>query len=221
MKQSTSLIVIGDVHGDSHRLWRAFEEFRSYRVPIVLVGDYIDRGPHSKEVLEILHQETERNPDGVIPLRGNHEEALIRFLDGGPLEDFAAYGGLATIHSYVQTVGDDVPADFRTTFSGRHRDLIEAMRTSYTSDQVFVSHAGFDTENPNSLDSGILLNGDSRVFRHNGPWPRETTVIGHYVQNCHNPLITKNLIALDTGCGSIPGAPLTAVELPGRRIFQF
>jgi diadenosine tetraphosphatase ApaH/serine/threonine PP2A family protein phosphatase len=90
---SGSVVVVGDIHGNLATLVRIFDEF-GYpdSVCFVFLGDYIDRGPHSCEVLIFLYSLKILFPQNVILLRGNHEvgdtrdscgfrrECLARFL---------------------------------------------------------------------------------------------------------------------------------------------
>jgi len=217
----TPLIVAGDVHGDAQRLQRLFEHFRGSQARVILVGDYINRGPNSREVVQLLLEEKGRRGDELVLLRGNHEESLLTFLNGGSLEDFARHGGLATIRSYIGGSARDAVSDFRRTFPIEHLGLLQNTSLYYQNSSVLVSHAGFDVNNPYDKSSKSLTYGDQRIFAHAGPWPRATVVVGHYIQRSLLPLITENLIAIDTGCGTIAGSPLTAMLLPERSVFQF
>ena len=76
---------IGDIHGDVVALQTVL-----MRIPaideqdtIVFLGDYIDRGPRSKEVVDVVREVKSRAPAKVVTLRGNHEDGWLRVLDGG------------------------------------------------------------------------------------------------------------------------------------------
>lgn len=214
------LIIAGDVHGEATRLSRFFNHFSDPALKIILVGDYANRGPDSRGVLELLYREKTCRGDQLVLLRGNHEQALTSFLAGGSLADFAKHGGLATIRSYLEGTGNAV-RDFHEGFPVRHASLLEEMRTYYATSTVLVSHAGFDTEYPLDFSRPALIHGDKRIFQHVGRWPRPTVVVGHYLQRSKQPLLSERLLAIDTGCGTVDGAPLTALQLPERRVFQF
>jgi serine/threonine protein phosphatase 1 len=218
---SEPLMIAGDVHGDFERLKRFFDHAQTSRSRIILLGDYINRGPDSKRVLDLLCAEKARRGNELILLRGNHEEALLNFLSGGAVEDFAAHGGLATIKSYLSHDSTDAIGDFIAEFPTDHLNLIRSTDLYYEDATYFLSHAGFNTDNPDDRTARELIHGDQRIFNFAGRWPRPTTVIGHFVQRTGTPLMTGNLLALDTGCGTVEGKPLSVVRLPERRVFQF
>jgi len=97
---------IGDIHGCSGLLDRLLatieREISAHPAPepmIVFLGDYIDRGPRSADVLSRLAHGSLTTP--TVALRGNHEEMLLRFL-GDPtyLGAWRQFGGLETLHSF-------------------------------------------------------------------------------------------------------------------------
>jgi serine/threonine protein phosphatase 1 len=101
----TRVYAIGDVHGRDDLLGdladRIEQDLRSApsSVITVLVGDYVDRGPSSKAVLERLA--ASRFPTPIRALRGNHEEMFLEFLgETKTLERWRKLGGLETLHSY-------------------------------------------------------------------------------------------------------------------------
>ncbi len=78
-------IAIGDIHGDLAALEKLFS-----RLPqldgddtLVFVGDYVDRGPSSAEVIQFVRDLERRGPAKVVALRGNHEDAWLRVIERG------------------------------------------------------------------------------------------------------------------------------------------
>jgi len=99
------IYVIGDIHGRLDLLWAALRvvaDHSTVQAPrLVLLGDYVDRGPDSRRVVELVMalQEDPR----VVCLKGNHEALMVKALTDGSTEDFQrwrAAGGDATIRSY-------------------------------------------------------------------------------------------------------------------------
>src|ERR1019366_10607556 len=98
-------IVIGDIHGMAAKLesllgqidmWCAANA-RAERRQLIFLGDYIDRGPDSREVLQIVQR---LQAEGAICLRGNHEELMLQATESKrDLANFLANGGAATITS--------------------------------------------------------------------------------------------------------------------------
>ena len=96
---------IGDVHGRADLLQETFAKIDSHRdaYPIanaleIMLGDYIDRGPSSFDVIELLSKRVSRS---TICLKGNHEAFLLEFLkDPTILNAWQHCGGLETLVSY-------------------------------------------------------------------------------------------------------------------------
>lgn len=216
------IVVVGDVHGDADRLSRFFDQFGSVDDVIVMVGDYVNRGPESSVVLDILCEQKSVRRERLVLLRGNHEAAVMTVLEGGRHEDFARHGGFATVKSYLgKTTTKNAIEDFRRSFPKAHLSLLQGTINCYVTPSVLVSHAGFDVDHPSDFGSEKMISGDKRIFQYSGIWPRHTVVVGHYLQSSRWPLLTENLIAIDTGCGTLADAPLTALRLPERSVFQF
>ncbi len=103
------LYAIGDIHGcaeELHRLHRMIAEDAARRqsgraVYLVYVGDYVDRGPASAEVIETLLAPPPVVGAQRIFLRGNHEQAMLGFLADPEIgAEWLDYGGLETLQSY-------------------------------------------------------------------------------------------------------------------------
>lgn len=220
-----ALVVIGDVHGEVEQLAAAFASADDGRRTVILVGDYVNRGPSSSGVLDLLCSRRRELGDRLVLLRGNHEQALLDFLDGGPVADIAAHGGLATLHSYLGdwpgADGQFVERRFRAVFPSEHRELLESTRLCFEVPGLLVSHAGFDPADVSRRDLSAMTRGSPAIFDHRGPWPAELTVCGHHVQVSTKPWLSHHLIALDTGCGTLPDGRLTALWLPERTVRQY
>lgn len=147
-----AVYAIGDVHGCYDQLL-ALERIivaDASRLPdpklIVMLGDYVDRGPAPAEVIEHLIGPP---PDGFyrICLMGNHEMAMLDYLDGRlPLKDWLRLGAGATLFSY----GIDVDQLRKTHRSAKKLD--EAIRSS-----IPESHVDFLRSLPILIDSGVFL----------------------------------------------------------------
>jgi serine/threonine protein phosphatase 1 len=133
---------IGDVHGRLDLLERVLARVdalappRPYRV--VMLGDYVDRGPDSKGVIDLLMRRQRDRP--TICLKGNHEEMMLRALAGesGALDHWLDNGGRATLWSY----GARPDADLRLDIPRAHQAWISDLPlTAVDSYRVFV-HAG-------------------------------------------------------------------------------
>src|SRR5688500_10219451 len=95
---------IGDIHGERAHLSRIWSLLPALDAAdtVVFLGDYVQRGPHSKEVVEMLMALPAISPARIVCLRGNHEDAWIRVRAEG-WDEFAldpSQGCLATLRSY-------------------------------------------------------------------------------------------------------------------------
>src|ERR1700687_743122 len=95
---------VGDIHGCARQLRSLFEACvghaadRAHR--FIFLGDYVDRGPHSKDVIEFLVAHQAIAPDGFICLCGNHEDMLVTGADDLSKEGlWFCNGGDATLES--------------------------------------------------------------------------------------------------------------------------
>jgi serine/threonine protein phosphatase 1 len=155
----TRLYAVGDIHGRAdllERLHRRIEDdagdaSKGTRKIVVYLGDFIDRGLDSKRVIELLLDQPLDGFDA-IPLKGNHEDTLLRFLDDvsfGPA--WLAIGGEATVMSYGARIPkglsrgerfEHLQTELRARIPHSHRQFMERLELMYQAgDYVFV-HAG-------------------------------------------------------------------------------
>jgi serine/threonine protein phosphatase 1 len=203
---------IGDVHGcyDKLRaLLRACERITGGSgARYVLIGDYVDRGPDSKRVLDFLIAQ-QRDGDRFICLRGNHEAMLLDAARPdrtvSDVFNWRANGGEATLESYGVEDANRLPAD--------HLAWIDALPFYFADGKRLFVHAG--------LRPGVAL--DDQTER-NLLWIREPFLSsgadhGLFVVHGHTPLQTalpdlrNNRLNLDTG--ACFGGELTAALFAG------
>jgi serine/threonine protein phosphatase 1 len=210
-------IAIGDVHGCARALAAllATIEPRPGDV-IVTLGDYVNRGPDSRGVLErLIALERECN---LVPLLGNHDEQLLTALTGEPwtLSDFLDMGGDATLASYgarlmCAAALERIPAEhFR--FLRRCRDYHE------TDTHIFV-HAQYDPDLAMDEQSPYDLRSES--LRNGTPGPHvsgKRVIVGHTSQKTGEVLDLGHLVCIDTYCYG--GGWLTALEVHTEEVWQ-
>lgn len=217
MTPGDTLAIVGDVHGDPYRLRRALRYLLSSDLTVVFVGDYVNRGPGSREVLDQLVEATGQFGDRLTLIRGNHDQVLLDFLSDGDPRPLTAHGGVSTVRSYLEE-GQGAFEDFRAAFPADHLRLLESTVDYYESDDLLVTHAGF---NPSNIESrspyDVRGPGFGAIFNHAGPWPRPLTVCGHFIQSSRRPYLSDPLICIDTGCGSLDDGALTVLYLPSRQ----
>ena len=210
-------VVIGDIHGDASRLEALLARLDLGSRTLIFLGDYIDRGPDSRRVLDVLCQLKRTLQDRVVFLAGNHELAFLRYLKDGNLPRFAAFGGIATLRSYVRSPVGDLLKAVHEALPHDHLDFLEALIPAVEHHGYTISHTGLDPEHPEDRSMQVMAE-----LSHPEMFQRELdrpVVCGHYVQRNQSPMLSDRLFCIDTGCGTA-GGPLTALFLPERSFLQ-
>jgi len=197
--------VIGDIHGMIHKLEKLLDILQpTHDDTLLFIGDYIDRGPDPKAVIDLLLRLI---ADGyrVLPLKGNHEEMLLDYLAGR--EDGVMWlynGGRATLRSYATDQG-------RVVFPREHLDFLGDLLLFHETESHFFVHAGLlpnrDLENP---DRNACLWIREPFLSSTYDWGKKI-VFGHTPQR-DGPLVHPNKIGIDTG--AVFGGKLTCLCLP-------
>lgn len=213
---------VGDVHGHARELEcllrRIEEDVRAApsadRPLLVFLGDYVDRGPDSRGVIDaVLALEADAAFE-VVALMGNHEDALIRFLaDPAYADAWIDNWGEATLRSYGIDPwgGEAVQARFAAALPEAHRGFLGRLALSHTVGDYHFVHAG--------VRPGVALDAqeprDLMWIRHE--FLLSNAAFGKVVVHGHTPAydpeIRANRIGVDTGC-YFTGV-LTAVRLEG------
>ncbi len=153
---------IGDIHGDLEKVRRIVDKFGELDADdtIVFIGDYVDRGPDSKGVVDFVRALPGRVPCKVVALRGNHEDAWLRVIDGGWPEFVMPRGNgcLEALRSYQgkpPPKEDDTPEaeDLAPLLKGSFfpPDVVAWMRSLpyfYEDRHAIYVHAGLTREKP-------------------------------------------------------------------------
>lgn len=217
-------LAIGDVHGRVD-LVEALEKIilsQAPGLPAVFVGDYIDRGENSAQVVELMMSASETGAQPVFCLKGNHEDMCLKFLDD-PVQHGARWlrhGGLQTLGSYgVQMRGAEPPAlqrmrdDLALAMGDTVIEWMRALPTHWHSGNVHVTHAGADPSRPISSQPDRNLIWGHRDFekkpRTDGQW----VVYGHVIAD--QPKAAMGRIAIDTGAYAT-GCLTAALIKPGK-----
>ena len=209
------LLAIGDIHGCNRKLKQLLDRIKvdPHADILVFIGDYIDRGPEVRGVIDTLRdlKEACRN---VICLRGNHEDMFLNYyLEGRDEELFLYNSGMSTLYSYGISIAE---ARKGTGFPESHLRFLTSLPLSYETDEYFFVHAGLRPGLPRSAQSPDDLLWIRREFIDSEYDFGKTVVFGH--TSLYEPLIEKNKIGIDTG--TVYGGCLTCIELPSRKIYQ-
>lgn len=206
------IYAIGDIHGRDDLLERvhALIEGDLSLSPwansvVVYLGDYVDRGPRSCEVIDRLIRKPVKGCRAV-HLRGNHEDMMLRFLDNPTNDVWLVNGGLAALQSYG-VAGSEQWISFRDRQRFRddltrllpetHRRFLEGLADSYVSGDYLFVHAGIRPGRP-------LDDQDPRdLMWIRGPFLSATEASGKRVVHGHTitdePEVLPNRIGIDTG----------------------
>ncbi len=218
-EQSGRLCIIGDIHACPAELERLFVALSLQPEDhLVCLGDYIDRGPDAKSVVDLL---VEIQTTGVCRctfLKGNHEDMFLDFLgyDGLYGDSFLMNGGYETLASYQcgpRTPGRAVAA----LMPAAHREFFLNLQLYLPADDTLCVHAGI---NPRySLEGQVAedllwIREDFFAYPHALPY---TVVFGHTPQRevgFHLPY----KIGIDTGL--VYGGKLTCLDITQKKLFQ-
>jgi serine/threonine protein phosphatase 1 len=219
------LYAVGDMHGRADLLSELFmridDDLKARPITNsiqVFLGDYIDRGPNSRQVIDLLIER--RRQRDVLFLKGNHEDCMLRFLsDPTVLPAWQNIGGANTLLSYgVEPTRRDDPesqhkvcAALRQAMPDSHRRFIGGLALSFTCGDFFFVHAG--------ARPGIPLQKQSQ---RDLLWIRDDFLLheedfGGVVVHGHTPTykpdIRSNRINIDTGAYAT--GQLTCLVLQG------
>lgn len=203
------LIAIGDIHGHA----AALESILDAIIPgpddtIVTLGDYVNRGPESQKVLELLIGLSERC--NLIPILGNHEEMMLDSRDDPHAElRWKSQGGDATLASYGPDAGiGEIPQD--------HWNFLLSCRPYFETEEFVFTHANYCwysklEEQPVSLLRWISLEESPPKAHFSG----KTFIVGHTPGEVRDYGYCR---CIDTGSGF--GGQLTGMELHSRKIWN-
>lgn len=210
-------IAIGDIHGclkSIQALWKTIVGYNNAK--FIFVGDYIDRGPDSKGVIDFLIKiQSERD---CTFLRGNHEQMLLDALDHGSMDYWLINGGDATLLSYGTDLNiSNIPESHLIFFRNTAKYL--------DTEDYFFSHAGAppnmtikkSIESPEKQD--YFLRGREHLNALDTSWEK-TVVFGHTLRAF--PIRKPKMLGIDTGCvySEIGYGKLTAVLLPNEKFIE-
>ena len=237
---SNPSVVIGDIHGDNAKLIAMISKIREMYgedVDLYSTGDLIDRGSDSKGVIETCIQE------GVSACVGNHDFWVLQLLHTKRILPYLfdnVWGIVPTLESYG--VHTRVPAqaskELLEKMPQSHKDFFMdshfVQRVDMDGELYWLTHSGIEKRAGESITAStdiefidkILKKDVTQVYfgypdlKRDGVYSFRsgTQIFGHQILK--RPIVRDRWIAIDTGCGTVRGAKLTAVILPDRKIIQ-
>jgi serine/threonine protein phosphatase 1 len=240
----------GDIHGDLDGLERVFSRLPALEKgdTVVFLGDYVDRGPRSAQVIAFVRDLQKSSPARVVALRGNHEDAWLRVIERGWPEFVLPTGNgcLAAMRSFTGAPLPEPderpkPGEERELMTGKFfpPDVVEWMKALpywYEDPHAIYVHAGLPRHgegflHPSEVEApptGLLWLRDEHFFRN---YRGKLVVFGHTATAYLPPELSTYTpedpmdiwagpccVGLDTGAGK--GGFLTAIELPAMHVYE-
>ncbi len=240
---------IGDIHGDLEALHKLLAGLPPLDTgdTLVFVGDYLDRGAQSAEVVAFLRALPGQTPAKVVWLRGNHEDGWIRVVERGWPEFILPRGNgcLETLRSFQgkpQPKDDEGFSDeeFEPLLKGTFfpADVVEWMRELlyyYEDEHAIYVHAGLNKgpegyEHPNETTKKLALlwcrdkdfvrdyRGKLVIFGHTGTKYLPEELSEYTPDDKDDVWVGPCVIGIDTRCGK--GGFLSCVELPSGQVYE-
>jgi serine/threonine protein phosphatase 1 len=205
------IYAVSDIHGCADRLFKVFAAIdlhlsraRPTRAIHVFLGDYIDRGPASREVIDLLIERGQRHES--IFLKGNHEAMLFGLLRAPrDFDKWKKYGGMQTLMSYGLAPSVNPEREEQNALIGTlariiprpHRRFFDSLRPTFSCGDFFFAHAG--------VKPGVPL---AQQREDDLLWIRDEFLqseenFGGFIVHGHTPVpkpdIRHNRINIDTG----------------------
>ncbi len=195
------IIGISDIHGEYEKLCRVLEKIAPKKDDtIVFMGDYIDRGKKSREVVDKIIDM--KNACNCVYLTGSHEYAMLHAKSDEYYNYlFWNYGGDATAESYG---GFD-------NIMKVHGNFFNSLKFYHIIGKYLFIHAGVRIGVPleeQSEEDMVYIRSAFYTKRHHLPYK---IIFGH--TEFDSPQVQEDKICIDTGCGKYKNAPLTAIVI--------
>ena len=210
------IYAVGDVHGENGALREMLAKLPVTPSDLVIfLGDAVNRGPDPFDCVEqILAFDRCRK----VFVQGNHEEALLLFLEDGDISALSGMDAQTTLDSYTRRGYARAPGDPNSLPLSHLRFFSQAEAWTlpfYITDDYIFTHAGWDLLLPLTLQttSGMRW-GKVKTDAH--PYWSQTVVRGHTPFPKVMFARTKQYIGVDTGCSL--GGPLSAIALPTNEV---
>jgi serine/threonine protein phosphatase 1 len=217
--KSGRIIAIGDIHGCSVALSALIQAIDpAPEDTVVFLGDYIDRGPDSRGVLDQVIALAERC--SVVPLLGNHEEMLLAALEGpSEVRFWLKFGGMEALASYGYRSGQEPrPADLPTLIPAGHLEFIRKCRDFFEMPSHIFVHAYYDPDRPLHEQSKEGMRWASLPCIPKPHSSGKVAIVGHSEQRTGEILDLGFLKCIDTCCQG--GGWLTALDVGNGKVWQ-
>jgi serine/threonine protein phosphatase 1 len=217
------ILAISDIHGcyNEFKELLSLAKYNASSDQLILLGDYVDRGPNSREVVMFIKELAEK--DGAIVLKGNHDKMFCDWLEDPARNEnrFFRNGGITTIESFlrdknVSAISESEIRDYLKIQYKEELQFLSSLPYYYELDQYIFVHAGINpihTDWKKTMDDDLLWIRDPFLFTDH---PFQQTIIhGHTpaikLHNKANIYYGHNKICIDGGC--VLGYQLNCLEI--------
>ncbi len=228
---STRIFAVPDIHGRNDLLQELLRHLKEEKAldltqdKLIFLGDYIDRGTDSKGVIETIKDLTEKHPENVFAVRGNHEDMGIKACVNGNWDDkylWIMNGGDKTTQSYNFRPGPGNSAP--CYIDHEHIKWLASLRLFHIEEYFFFSHAPVHKDysgDYTDLSTWTYIDFIDEE-ENSAKIPGKVGVCGH-IHRLREGFQTKprmypHYIFADSGCGCSSKAPLTCVEVVSREV---
>ncbi len=225
------IFAISDIHGCYDELMALYKQLpiNPKKDQLIILGDHIDRGPKSKQVVNQLIKWKKKYPHWQF-LYGNHEDLMLDalvyggrvygsfdlwFQQGGK-ETFLSYvpKNLTEYHKSIVQVKDVIPVE--------HLEFLMQLPRYYETDDYIFVHGGIKPgKTPEETDPQDLIWIRDEFIYANWDWGKKV-IYGHTADNHtgeFEPLVQENKIGIDTAVCYSAFNKLTAIELPSEKFY--
>lgn len=214
------LYVIGDIHGCYKKLMKIMTNIPE-ESKIIFLGDYIDRGPDSKEVVDFV-----KNLKNSILLMGNHEDMLIRYFESGNSSWlFPNNGGKETIRSFGSLKKVAEYLEFFQNLKFLHLEIIDNINIIFSHGNINPYFPVYDVLKVKTYEEYYkTIEGKINSIMETNIWERMyfdkpsgnfVVIHGHTpFENVFINSFTKGIFEIDIDTGAVYGGALTALKIP-------
>jgi serine/threonine protein phosphatase 1 len=203
------VFAIGDIHGCASALRRLDQELKFGATDtVVTLGDYVNRGPETRAVIDHLLEL--RSRCRLVTLRGNHEVMMLRArADRAFLPKWLTYGGTETLDSYAAATFDDIP--------DAHWSFLESTVLHHEEERDFFVHANVVPDLPLTEQPEKTLLWANFSAEHPHVSGRRM-ICGHTAQKSGRPLNCGHAVCIDTH--AYGGGWLTCLDVESNVCWQ-
>ena len=204
-------IAIGDIHGCATALRVLLDAINPSQDDLVVsLGDLVDRGPDSKDVVDQILNLKENCR--LVVIKGNHEEMMLRVVRGDSPQEWLKHGGVATLDSYGFT-GD------LTVIPESHVQLMDTALDFFETESHFFTHGNYNAKKPLDDQEPFVLRWQNLIESTPGPHVSgKKAVLGHTPDKSGEIFDIGHLVCIDTYCYG--GGWLTAMDVEDGTIWQ-